>query len=92
VSAAPPIPDAARDRAASAVPAGARTATAGEAAAAEVALAFDASLQAILFGPERRLAIVDGRIVGKGDDIKGARSRSRRTPSCSGTARAGSGA
>ena len=39
----------------------------------EVALPFDASLQTILFGPERRLAIVDGRIVGEGDEIKGAR-------------------
>ena len=41
--------------------------------APEVALPFDASLQTILFGPERRLAIVDGRIVGEGDEITGAR-------------------
>jgi hypothetical protein len=35
-------------------------------------LPFEASLSTILFGPERRLAIVDGRIVGEGDEIKGA--------------------
>jgi hypothetical protein len=33
---------------------------------------FEASLSTILFGPERRLAIVDGRIVGEGDEIRGA--------------------
>jgi hypothetical protein len=39
----------------------------------EVPLPFEASLATILFGPERRLAIVDGRIVGEGDEIRGAR-------------------
>jgi hypothetical protein len=38
----------------------------------DVPLPFEASLSTILFGPERRLAIVDGRIVGEGDEIKGA--------------------
>ena len=40
---------------------------------AETPLAFDANLGTILFGSERRLAIVDGRIVGEGDEVRGAR-------------------
>jgi general secretion pathway protein B len=40
---------------------------------AETPLAFDANLGTILFGLERRLAIVDGRIVGEGDEVRGAR-------------------
>jgi hypothetical protein len=38
-----------------------------------VALPFDAVLGTILYGPDRKLAIVDGRIIEEGDDIKGAR-------------------
>jgi hypothetical protein len=38
----------------------------------KIPLAFDASLGTILYGPERRLAIVDGRIVGEGDEVRGA--------------------
>ncbi|MEP7304767.1 MAG: hypothetical protein ABJA98_04545 [Acidobacteriota bacterium] len=34
---------------------------------------FDATLETILYSPERRLAIVDGRIVQVGDEIRGAR-------------------
>ena len=33
----------------------------------------DAVLGTILYGPDRKLAIVDGRIVGIGDEVKGAR-------------------
>jgi len=40
---------------------------------AEVPLSFDASLGTILYSPDRKLAIVDGRIVGVGDEIRGAR-------------------
>jgi hypothetical protein len=39
----------------------------------EIALPFDAVLGTILYAPERKLAIVDGRIVQTGDDINGAR-------------------
>jgi hypothetical protein len=39
----------------------------------EIPLPFDAALGTILYGPERRLAIVDGRIVQVGDDVGGAR-------------------
>jgi len=39
----------------------------------EVPLAFDAVLGTILYSPDRRLAIIDGRIVGPGDDVRGAR-------------------
>ncbi len=39
----------------------------------ETALPFEASLGTILFGPDRALAIVDGRIVGIGDEVRGAR-------------------
>jgi hypothetical protein len=39
----------------------------------EMPLPFDASLGTILYGPERRLAIIDGRIVQVGDQINGAR-------------------
>jgi hypothetical protein len=41
--------------------------------AVETALPFEASLGTILFGPDRALAIVDGRIVGIGDEVRGAR-------------------
>ncbi len=36
-------------------------------------LPFEATLGTILYGPERKLAIVDGRIVQAGDDVRGAR-------------------
>jgi len=36
-------------------------------------LPFDAVLATILYGPDRKLAIVDGRIVGIGDAVRGAR-------------------
>jgi len=39
----------------------------------EAALPFDAVLGTILFSPDRRLAIIDGRIVGVGDQVRGAR-------------------
>ena len=42
-------------------------------AAQETALPFEASLGTILFGPDRALAIVDGRIVETGDEVHGAR-------------------
>jgi hypothetical protein len=35
-------------------------------------LPFDAALGTILYGPDRKLAIVDGRIVQAGDDVRGA--------------------
>jgi hypothetical protein len=38
-----------------------------------VALPFDAVLGTILYSPDRKLAIIDGRIVGPGDQIRGAR-------------------
>jgi hypothetical protein len=38
-----------------------------------VPVAFDAVLGTILYSPDRKLAIVDGRIVGLGDEIRGAR-------------------
>jgi hypothetical protein len=36
-------------------------------------LPFQASLGTILYSPDRRLAIIDGRIVGIGDEVRGAR-------------------
>jgi hypothetical protein len=33
----------------------------------------DAELGTILYAPNRKLAIVDGRIVGVGDEVRGAR-------------------
>ena len=39
----------------------------------EIPLPFDAALGTILYGPERRLAIIDGRIVQIGDEVNGAR-------------------
>jgi hypothetical protein len=39
----------------------------------DVVLPFDASLGTILYGAERKLAIIDGRIVQVGDDIHGSR-------------------
>ncbi len=42
-------------------------------APSEVPLPFDAVLGTILYSPDRRLAIIDGRIVGPGDDVRGAR-------------------
>src|SRR5262249_10570566 len=41
--------------------------------AAATRVAFEASLGTILYAPDRKLAIVDGRIVGVGDEIRGAR-------------------
>jgi hypothetical protein len=38
-----------------------------------VALPFDAALGTILFSPDRKLAIIDNRIVGIGDEVRGAR-------------------
>jgi hypothetical protein len=40
---------------------------------AEIPLAFEATLGTILYGPDRRLAIIDGRIVAEGDEVRGAR-------------------
>jgi len=34
---------------------------------------FDGLLGTILYSPDRKLAIIDGRIVGPGDEIQGAR-------------------
>ena len=39
----------------------------------EVPLAFDATLGTILYGADRKLAIVDGHIIQVGDDVRGAR-------------------
>ena len=39
----------------------------------EMPLPFDAVLGTILYSPDRKLAIVNGRIVGPGDDVNGAR-------------------
>jgi len=39
----------------------------------EPVLPFDASLETILYSADRQLAIIDGRIVGVGDLVKGAR-------------------
>jgi hypothetical protein len=39
----------------------------------EVATPFEAELGTILYSADRRLAIVDGRIVGAGDRVRGAR-------------------
>jgi hypothetical protein len=36
-------------------------------------LPFAGTLQSILYGPERRLAVIDGRILQPGDEIRGAR-------------------
>jgi len=36
-------------------------------------LPFDASLETILYSSDRQFAIVDGRIVGVGDVVRGAR-------------------
>jgi hypothetical protein len=38
----------------------------------ETALPFEAVLGTILYSPDRKLAIVDGRIVGVGDEVRGA--------------------
>jgi hypothetical protein len=38
----------------------------------EAALPFEADLETILYGPDRRLALVDGRIVEVGDVVRGA--------------------
>ena len=40
---------------------------------ADVPISFDAALGTILYSPDRKLAIVDGRIVGVGDEVRGAR-------------------
>jgi hypothetical protein len=42
-------------------------------APAEIALPFDAALGTILYSADRKLAIIDNRIVGVGDEVKGAR-------------------
>jgi len=36
-------------------------------------LPFEGALGTILYSPDRKLAIVDGRIVGVGDEVRGAR-------------------
>ena len=38
----------------------------------EQALPFEAVLTGILFSPDRQLAIIDGRVVGRGNDVRGA--------------------
>ena len=38
-----------------------------------MALPFDAVLGTILYSPDRKLAIIDNRIVGVGDEVRGAR-------------------
>jgi hypothetical protein len=38
----------------------------------EQALPFEAVLTGVLFSPDRQLAIIDGRVVGRGDDVRGA--------------------
>jgi hypothetical protein len=43
------------------------------AASPEVAQPFDAVLGTILYSPDRKLAIVDGRIVAVGDEVRGAK-------------------
>ena len=42
-------------------------------APSETVLPFDASLGTILYSADRKLAIVDGRIIGIGDEVRGAR-------------------
>jgi hypothetical protein len=72
VTAAPAPPAAATrrpERAAPQLP----SAPAPPSRAVETALPFEASLGTILFGPDRALAIVDGRIVGIGDEVRDAR-------------------
>jgi hypothetical protein len=39
----------------------------------EVPLPFEASLGTILYGADRKLAIIDGHIVQVGDEVRGAR-------------------
>lgn len=39
----------------------------------ETAAPFDAVLGTILYSPDRKLAIIDNRIVGVGDEVRGAR-------------------
>ena len=39
----------------------------------EFALPFDGSLGTILYSPDRKLAIIDGQIIGVGDEVRGAR-------------------
>jgi hypothetical protein len=41
--------------------------------ASESGAPFDAALGSILYAPDRRLAVVDGRIVKAGDEVRGAR-------------------
>lgn len=48
-------------------------ATGARGRANEPALPFDAVLGTILYAPNRKLAIIDGRIVQEGDDVRGAR-------------------
>jgi hypothetical protein len=36
-------------------------------------LPFDAALGSILYSPDRKLAIINGQIVGTGDEVNGAR-------------------
>ena len=50
----------------------ARTASRG-APPSDAVLGFDAVLGTILYSPDRKLAIIDGRIVAPGDEIRGAR-------------------
>jgi hypothetical protein len=42
-------------------------------AANEVPLQFDGVLGTILYSADRKLAIIDGRIVGTGDEVRGSR-------------------
>jgi hypothetical protein len=70
----PPASAAARDRPPTEPTATTRApAVARRPAVDEAPAPFDASLGTILYGSDRRLAIVDGRIVQIGDDVRGAR-------------------
>jgi hypothetical protein len=67
VKAERPVPVAPLDRSA---PAPARVKAAPP---PEAAVPFDAVLGTILYSPDRKLAIIDNRIVGVGDEVRGAR-------------------
>ena len=49
-----------------------RAATGPRVSVDDQVLPFEAVLTSILFSPDRQLAIVDGRVVGRGDDVRGA--------------------
>ncbi|MBI3399943.1 MAG: hypothetical protein HY048_00875 [Acidobacteria bacterium] len=66
-------PPARAARAITAAPRAVRARSASQADVQEPAGRFDAVLGTILYSAERRLAIVDGHIVGLGDEVRGAR-------------------